>query len=374
MVGLRETLENAVRAAACSALGVADGLDRILNVPSRPFPLLGQLDDYTDAARDFYRDAVCPSPADNPYPPGGPTPIIPPNLGGQCPGVRYNVSYEVDFPLGGNPNNTVIGGLQNLVGPITGIRVQATNNVSQVVVEHGGTETNGIFETNSSANYQNPRFTAISRTDGSPDECPENVPEPPRVEDPIEYDPPDGGAPIQITPIITLPPVIISPTNNLIIPVGIAYANVRITAALNLNIGSVSFNFGGGSGGDKDCCLPPAPPDMPPADPDNPGPPADISVIQAVLITTTDIDQDTNVTEVFNDGGPSLFFPDIASVVFRVRAANVLPYLNPIKVQTRYALIECPYSQGAVDFSVVPRPGVTLTATPIYASVSRPGT
>ena len=369
-MNFRDTAEGAIRRGAYELLGVADAIDYLYDVPDTPFPLLGRLDDFTDDVRAGLRELLRPGPGEDPYGINPPT-ITPPGLGvGQCPGVRYDVSYEVDFPLPGDPGNVVAGGLNNLLGPIQGIRVDVAGNTSQVVVEHNGGDSFGIFETNSSQNYENPRFTSIVRADGTPDDCPENVPSPPTVEDPIDYDPPSG-PPITINPVIIYNPINVDNNNNLIIPVVFAYANVRITAALNINIGRIVFSPDFNFGDDENCCPEPGTDDPLPPDPDPQPDPPEVTVITGVVVTVTNVTPDAPATQVMNANGPDFYFADLGLVSFRVAIGGTFVWTKPERVNMLRQYIPCPYSPGAASFTTIERNGVSLTVTPIYGTVAQ---
>lgn len=368
----RETLEGAVRSAACRVLGVADGIDRVLDVPERPFPLLGAADDYTDGVREFYRESICPDPASDPYPAPGPTPIFPGPEQGNCP-TGYNgtvVFSSSRFGQGVTRTRGIPGpgARWRVVGDTVGQnqQLQLINDAGTVLPEISFTpaDEDELIVIDSQE---------FARIDGLPDDCPEAAPPgPPRVEDPITYDPPTG-PPVTISPVITFPPVVIDRSNNLIVPVIVAYANVRVTANLNLNVGSINFNFGRGSGGGKDCCPPPQIPGTPPTDPDGTPPPAEDVVIQGVIITVTQLNATAPATRVLNPNGPNAYFPDLGLVWFRVRVDRTLPWLPPIKIQGTFTLIRCPWPEGAVDVSAIAREGVNFTITLVYANVSSLG-
>lgn len=365
MASLRDTLENAIRTGACTLLDIPDAVDRLVDFGPNGTGILGQLDDFTDGVRNGYRDAICPSPSDNPYSPNLPTPVLPGATEGNCP-VTYigRITYNSDRfgnPALGTGLINGPGARARVVGDTVGQpqQLQLFNDAGNVLnVVNFVPATPGELITIVS--------TEFVRQDGQPDNCPEAGPfPPPRIEEPITYEPPTG-SPITITPIFNFNPIRVTVNNNVIIPVAVAYADVDITANLNLNIGRVEFNFGGGNGDGGDCCLPPNLPELPPADPDDPGPPSQEQRISAVIITVTSISDDTNVTQFQFPSGPSVFFPDLGLITFRVRIDDVLSWTAPIRIQYRRQLIPVPWPDGAVDVAGLNRPGVNFTITTVF--------
>lgn len=364
----RSAVGGAARTALCQLLDIPDAIDGLVDFDVPGLPALGAIDDFSDGARRGARNLLCPSPDDNPFPPGLPNPVVPPAPGGQCPGVRYDVVYEVDFPNPQNPVTGIIGGFQNLLGPIEGIRVDNFGTTSQVVVTANGQDEFGIVETSSAANYTNPRFTSITRTDGSPDECPENTPPPPFIEDPFPYDPPEG-PPITITPTITFGPFNIGSNNTVIAPVTVVDTDFNLGLNININTGDITFDFGDGDPNGEKCCLPPVIEVPPPPDPEpDPEPDSDVRIV-GVIVTATTVPPTSGATVVGGGTGPDKYFPDIGLVQFRVRVNGVEAWLPPIKIQNRRQLIQCPWPEGAIRVSVDPRPGVGLTGTEVFARV-----
>ena len=409
MADLRTTLGNAIRTGACTLLDIPDAIDRLVDFPPSGTGILGQLDDFTDGVRDGYRDLICPAPDDNPYAPGLPNPTIPPIPGGQCP-VEYDLSFTLSgtrvgtgVPVG--PDNRtvrIIGPFEGFVpgnpnlgdfagGFIWGAAVQAAAIVTfgpttwqsgaavlglpnptrgGQTTPPGGTQSAFINGNGGGGGFtvENIQVTNVvfTRVDGQPDNCPEQGPPPPPfIDDPIEYDPPTG-APITIAPVIIFNPINIDINNNVRIPVNITYNDVDIQANLNLNIGSIEFNFGNGDGDGGDCCPPPQVPELPPADPEPEPPPATEERIAGVIVTVTQVSDDANFTEVFVPNGPSLFFPDLGLVIFRVRTENVLSWLAPVRIQNRRQFIPVNWREGAVDVVAQAREGANLTLTVVY--------
>ena len=372
MVGLRETLVRSARASACAVMRISDGLDNLLDVPNRPFPLAGQLDDYTDAARGLYRDLICPEPSENPYGAGGPPATIPAQEPGLCPvGYEWFFTFGNTSGIGGPPPGTPQGPFGNL-GPLGDFF--DSNGTIRMFVEGG--QSSVLIANSGSVAVNMPERVMVTRQDGQPDVCPEEpgVPPtpPPFTEAPVTYDDVDGN-PIVIVPRFEFDPVIVSPTNDFNLPFNLTYNNFRIKGVVNLNLGGVKFNFGGGSGVDNDCCLPSTPENPTPPDPEGEPDPTDENRIVGVVVTTTDIGQDANITVVQNPNGPNYHFPDLALVTFRVNIDGSFYWLAPQKVQIRQQVVPVLWDGGAVAVSVVSRPGVTLTTERIVAKVPVPG-
>ena len=372
MAGLRETLEQAARASACSALSVSDFLDELLDAPNRPLPLLGQLDDYTDSAREFYRDIICPSPSENPYGPSLPPAQGGPAEPGQCP-VTYTWFWTVESTqnIGGQPPGAPRGPFTN-VGPLGdffeaggALRMQVEGGASSVLLAFGGTVA-----------INQPSRVNVTRNDGQPDECPGEPgfqpSQPPFTEAPVTYDDPAGN-PITISPRFSFEPVIVGPTNNFNLPFNLSYNNFAIKGVVNLNLGGVSFNFGGGSGVDNDCCLPSATENPPPPDPEGEPDPQEDEVITGVVVTTTAIAPDANITILQNQDGPNFHFPDLGLVTFRIKIGGSFVWSEPKRVQIRQQVVNVDWPEGAVAVSVAARVGVTLTSEVVYAKVPLPG-
>lgn len=414
MADLRTTLSNAARTGAATLLDIPDAIDRLVDFPDNGFGILGQLDDFTDGARAAFRDLLTPDPDGNPYGPGLPTPTIPPQQPappGQCPGEAYSVSATATA-VGNNgvpddgaatvsvvgpvfaafvgldqpsPSSSAIFGVLYIASQDVINSIQNPSNARVQRLLNSGNAPDGFFEAPDrrltawslgiSIFGPNEQITAssvnITRQDGLPDDCGvEPPPEPPFIDDPVTYDPPTG-PPITISPVLTFNPIRITVNNTAIIPIGIVYNDVDITANLNLNIGSVEFNFGGGNGGGGDCCLPPQLPELPPADPDPEPDPGNESRISGVIITVTDISSDANFTAFQMPQGPTIYFPDLGLISFRVRIDGILSWTAPIRIQNRRQIIPVPWPEGAVDVAGLSRPGVNFTITVIYDDIAQ---
>lgn len=370
MADLRTTLENAARTGAATLLDIPDAIDRLVDFPDDGFGILGQLDDFTDGVRAGFRDLLTPDPDGNPYTPGLPTPNLPGPPMGNCP-VTYTGTVRFNSDRFGNPDQRTgfvngPGAIARVVGNTVGQnqQLQLTNDAGNIITLISFTpQTQGELMEIVSAEFV-PR-------DGSPDSCPGATPPPPPfIDDPVTYDPPTG-PPITITPIITFNPITVNFNNTTIIPIGIMYNDVDIKANLNLNLGGVEFNFGGGGGG-SDCCLPPQLPELPPSEPDPEPDPDNVSKISGVIVTVTSISPDANFTAFQMPQGPTIYFPDLGLISFRVRIDGVLSWTAPIRIQNRRQIIPVPWADGAVDVAGLSRPGVNFTITTVFDDFAQP--
>lgn len=320
--------------------------------------------------------------------PGNSEPEQPTRLweGGQCSGVRYNVTGSFLRPL--NPPQclaTQAGNTQQVVlwGPILGARIAPLSGGGrpfQVLCR--GVASNSILPSPQWVSITSIGGSAgcptggqvtglqVSRADGQPDNCgspPPNYPDdrtplprPPRINIDV------GGSPVTITPTINFN----TDTGDI---------EIQIGDDINLTFDGVNFNFGDDNGGgtpgntpvrpspDDSTTDPDEPPPLPPQDEDleePPEPPAE--VIRAALVTVTAISEyQTAINGASPD--PDNFFPDLGTIKFRISADDTNSgFTNPIRVQNQRAFIPCPWDGGAFAVVGTPRPGVEWTITPIY--------
>lgn len=395
MVDYRSALENAIRAGACKLLSIPDAIDNLLDIPESDYNILGHLDNFTDSARGFYRKLICPSSADNPYD-GLPDPSFPPPAGGQCPGVDYIVEatakvafyrrgvdepeeYEAYYRSRPGPSSVVImqGPLGDFVKPFQrtgGIRLYGPplvlndgSSSGQTGFEAIGNSVNTTNRTGGNNEIISAVITSVTRIDGQPDVCEEQITPPPFINDPISYEGPEGDN-VVVSPKISFNPVVISPSGKLTIPVNILLNNNNLDANFNLNTGDISFELGGGDSDKSDCCLPPQLPEEPPMEDDDPPPPEEETIIQGVVVVCS-LNSDLRATEVAQENIPDLYFPDLGSVVFRVKLGNSFFWLAPQKINLRRQFVICPWERGAVSVRVSQRSGVNISHKPVYASI-----
>lgn len=95
-------------------------------------------------------------------------------------------------------------------------------------------------------------------------------------------------------------------------------------------------------------------------------------MIIGVLVTTTEINAGTSLTQIFQEeANPDVWAPNLGYVNFLIRvSADKYGWTVDQPVKNRRHLIPCPWPQGAVSVAGTPRPGVSWDLQPIYATLS----
>lgn len=378
MSNFLDAATSAVRNAGCQLLGVPTYInDTLQRLGFFPF----------DAARraipDFWRRALCDTDAPDPEPP--------PFTGGQCP-TTYRVTVRRAFRQNttGNQQNQTGLAAGNFLGPLRQERRQVGNNLVLFVIDGNGQET-ATFSVNNQTNTV--LFLGIdgaTRLDGQPDDC--GDPEP-------EYDPVEPGDVTYETNItydnssgvsVTIPVVLIFARAQLT-----ANANITIPFTLNLtptlNVtgnlgldGTVNFNFGGGNSTSLpkdprkgDCGDIPLPDGEVPEDPTDsdkePQKERDREVVLKGVLVTVNSLEGFRATQLMQNENPDIYVPNLGFVNFLVRVGEISGgWTGDIPVKNRRHLIECPWSDGAIDVKGTPQPGVTWTLTKVFGYAGTP--
>ena len=371
MSDFRTSLVNAARQAAANTLGIADGLDELLDVPNDRFPFLGALDDWTDRARAGIRDLLEPDPGNAAYPPGGGQPTFPGPAPGQCP-VNYTATYSWIDPIFGSGVQTFT---QNILGPNVRMDLGGTELGQIALIRVVSDVAQGQVQRSYQITEERPPIQLVSfsavRADGQPDVCPEQGPPlPPFVDDPITYDPPSG-PPITITPRFEFFPIDLDINGNLSLPISVTTVDADFNMSVNLNTGDTSFNFGFGSGGGSACCPPPATQTDPPESLEPEPEPEEELIITGVIATITQIPDNAVPTRVPTQGGYELLFPDAGLAIFRLKIDDSLSWSSPIRIQRKSQFIPAPEGATAIDCDLVARPGIDITLTKVYATITQ---
>lgn len=338
-----------------------------------------------------------------------PPSVSPPFVGGQCPGVRYQVFVTMNVFSGGgcdNPSQSTFD--SDVKGEIAGFRVvpsTATNGAArgtaQAFARSVSDDVDDPLRWISLGTRQNfggctggetPTIDSINivRRDGLPDVC---------GNPPPEYS--DGPGNFVFAPNVD---VDISPNADVqITPTVTADVNGNINIDLpdigdvTIDLGGIDINFTtpelpidpepdpgpepdpepsprpdpgdtGTSPGD------PTPPPPPPGDPRLEEPEEEPEeVIRGVLVTVTDIN--TSSSQIFQTDNPDVYVPDLGLVSFRVRVdGGVSGWTPDQRVKNRRCFIPCEWDGGAFDVAGTPRAGVTWTLTKVYERSSIPST
>lgn len=90
---------------------------------------------------------------------------------GQCVGDYYTLVVSYDYYFRGRQYGRQEREISSFEGPISGVRMHYAGNVSQIVVQHAGTETFSEFESTNSTVWGAPRIESYEKVDGSEDNC-----------------------------------------------------------------------------------------------------------------------------------------------------------------------------------------------------------
>lgn len=354
MSNFYDAVRSGVKSSVCSYLALDSNANSFFN---RLSPV-----DLPNFGR-FWRRTLCDEDAPPAQPPGSIT-------GGQCPCVRYEVTY-VGF---NSSTGTTFSGKRILNGPVS-VDVSDPNAPRLL----GGVP--GQCSTDNTSTFGGPTRSLLSvtavRVDGQPDLCGDGG---------TPVDPfPDTGAPIDIDvtyvdntgvtrnlvgTLVVFAPVIGS-FNRVSAPVTIDLGGLDLNGTLELSP-NFEFNFGDGSS--------PVPPGFGDEAPENEDPvdapdtPQDDELRSLLgVIVRADIDEEITETAIYSDDGPTLYVPRLASLFFRVRTSSGDSWLGPIDVKTRDSFIPVPPDVLAVTARVAFQPGWEGSVTLVYRD-SQPST
>jgi hypothetical protein len=215
-------------------------------------------------------------------------------------------------------------------------------------------------------------ISAVTRTDGQPDNCGDPDPViPPVTPINIDIDVDYDGGTITNVPV-TIGPFFIGIGGNVYAPVEINLPDVNLNGNINITPEfkfepDFNFNFGEAPTG----------PDSEP-NPDDPGGPGTGEPsepeeeplpngrIIAVLCTGR-IESDARPSGIFQENGPNIYAPRLGSVRFGTIISNAVFWSPDIPIKGLRSVIPCPIEWGASIAVVNADPGVALNWVPIRA-------
>jgi len=315
-------------------------------------PRVGLYDDLSDS---LYRWQCGPEDDRPQLPP-------PPFEGGQCP-VTYlvdlvNTSTTAPFPATGQAFVT---------GPIKGVRTDPGINPGTIFVVVEGASDVGFRTGNEGELWS---ISGVSRFDNQPDNCGDPPPiQPPvtpvEINIDIDY---DGGSVTNIP--ITIGPFFVAIGGAIYAPVEINLPDVNLTGNLNITpefsfSPEFNLNIGGVETGPDS--------DPPPDDPGGPGSeepgepedePSDDRRIIAILCAGR-IEDDARATGIYQEVGPDIYAPRLASVRFGTVIDRTVFWSNDIPIKGLRSVIECPIPWGASTVVLNAEPGVAMSYSPV---------
>lgn len=371
MVALREALELATNDFMCRVMTNGDAPDNLVQRAVRTLPGGRDLTDTLSNARDAFRDLVCdPARPQTPQPGDNFPTTAPPS--GFCP-VSYCVYVQIiatvtssGAPFDNGPQDGTKG-LCTYQGPISEpfIAPGAGGFPNVFVTDDNGTtvavgNVNGLSDITLIAQHR--------RVDGLPDECPENppfVPDLPSTTVPVPYDDADNN-PVTIDVDIEVQPPQLNANGTLIIPVGIFAPTFQLNAKVNLNLGGVSLNFGGGNETATDCCAPVEDdPEAPNDEPADPPPPPDSIRFRTVKVATIVEPASGKVTTVGNGVGPNLKFPYSGLISFACELGGYRSWSVDVPIKKTTQFVTVPDGLLGYTWNVFAQPGYAFSVTPI---------
>lgn len=374
MASFRESLDEAVRRVTCRFVEATDPANEFYDSIASPLPgfLTGQ--PFRDQSREALRRFACDNPNDNGGGGGGNDDFdrsLPP---GSCP-TQYRVMLVATRRFLGQIAEEAqqITGAQIVTGPLSNLRFQGSPQ-QLFITDGSGTDQILLSNTSTNSTWENIRDVVYERVDGSAVQCFEDgTPfgpvgpndDPPRLppvgREPIEYDDPFGG------PLISFPLDLyfIRPTLDLDLQpnfnIKLVGPNFSFNANYNVFNNEINYNVEGSPNG---CCV---------RENEEEGEedeePNEEQRLVAVIVTSSVNASNSGLTEVFNGTGPSLFLPDLGRVSFIVKGDSGLQYLPAISYQQSPARIPVPVGQLVSNYSILPRPQVSATVRPVYATI-----
>lgn len=349
MSNFLDSATDAVSDLYCSALSGVDNYFsfwRSLGIP---------IDEVSPALRSY----VCDAP--------GPDLPPPPFMGGQCPGVPYDITFRI------TEDGSVVSGPTTFTAPGPIGQFSRPNDPPDGRTQQGYTFQGGETIIINSADRELETVSVV-RDDGLPDECGNPLPEIPEFE-PIEQsisftyiDASDNS--VNVTGNLTIFAPIFAPVGIFapIIRVPIRLSGPNFDFSGNINLPDLNIDIypsrARPSTGEPDPV-----PDVDPDSPDNPATPDDGSTRELVgLLVRSQISSETRTTEIFQPTGPNLYVPRIANAYFRVRLGDRLSWLGPFDVKTTNTFVPVPPDVVAVSARVDAEQGWTSTGTQVFRS------
>lgn len=290
----------------------------------------------------------------------------PPFVGGQCPGVAYQVAVDYDVFRNGVFDEVDSFVLSNITGPVEGVEINVGNGgFSSISILHAGISSTGPFETSTIVSWENARIQNINRQDGQPDDCGDVEPEYPPLP------PGDRSGPITVGPNIfdfQFGNPTINIDGSLTAPISIENNDFSLSGSVNFNSGGINFNFGGASNTDNCCIYPPRvdqdPPPPEDGEPDEDGPPTIIGVL-----VRSSIIGDIKATEIFQDENPNIYAPKLGHVNFLMKIGDIGCWSSDIPVKNINNYIEGPTTIPIVGVKGTPEKNVVWSLTPVFRDI-----
>lgn len=377
----RNALYTAIRENICTVLSAINNYNDWFS--RLPFGFVNIGDGFI---RDFYR-ALC-----NREPPPLPDP---PFVGGQCPGVLYNVTSQWqtlddnDAPISGtvvNWNPTGLIGPITFIGPLPSEDVPGRINRS-ILHNNGDSRVNfGSLDTSGIAKTYQLISANIVRADGLPDLCGDPAPIIP-APDPgynqpsldftyIDYS--DNSVNLTGNFIFGAPLIKVDGTLTIPVRIDLGGVNPTFNGNLNLNEPFIEINFG-----NRNYTPSPSPspdgyrsPDESPDVPDDvpvpvtpPSPdesePDTSRVIRGVIVTIINLSESVGV--IYQGENPDIYIPNAGYVNFLIGVGQLIAWSIDLPVKNRRCFIPCPWEGGAIAVEGTPRAGIVWELTPVYA-------
>jgi hypothetical protein len=360
MTTFSEAVRASTRAALCALSAANESANALLS------PLIGDPLGFYDLTSGLRRQLCSDDPDNDPEPPSERV------IGGQCPGVLYNVTFTRNNTTTGVPVTTVFN---NEPGPITLTRNTPPDPPCTVffngwVLRDGNG--NQISATgNCSTNFpSNPTVTAV-RSDGNPDTCgdqPFPVGPPQNVEygDEITYNI-DESTEITIPIDFTFSPFSVDFDGSVYAPVTFTAGGVEFSGEITI-APEFGFTFS------PSLIINPTPtPDNPEdlddedGDPQDPveTPPPERTII-GVIVRSSVVGEQRS-TAIATTNMPTIYAPRVASVKFAVNVGLVSAWTPDIDVKNLDCYVPCPEPRGAVAVRVTAMPGFSVSFTPVRA-------
>lgn len=379
MVSLREAVSESVQNFLCSAATAADPFRNWIENATSTIPGVGQATRAADGVGDAVGQLVCPSnpaPIASPpvYPPPGNTPIA------TCPD-NYNFVWRY---IAVNDQGQVVGdttsqnptppGPDNgpILGPFGLPVLRAGSQTQWTIIDGNGQETSTWANLQAGATFTFNELT-VRRLNGGPNDCPvtEEPPQsPPTGGDNITYDGPNG--PVIDEPITIQPGFPFTlPNGNIVIPVVVITPSATLNLDFNVNIGEVSFNFGGNDSADN--CCPPIDDINEDDDPEDPDEPMETKRLWGIKVNCQINESMLEASQVSDGDGPVMYWPDIGQVRFAAEVAGKRSWSLPQKLNTVSQFVAVNLPAVAYDWDILERPGVSYTVQEVVVSETEGG-
>lgn len=361
--GLREGLKTAYCSQVASSPQWFTNLRRVL-VPN---PL-------REGADNLYR-WIC----DNPNAPELPPP---PFTGGQCPiAYRVTITFDVILLETGEvfvANNTNTSEAFNVypVGPIGGVSLSPGPTGDPTLTVSGGGQAYyfGVNSSPATFDFRNIRLTRVEPQDPlAVDNCGDPGPDIPDDPAPINIDVDVTYGPnneFSLTVPVVLAPVFINAKGELNIPVTVSIdPNFNISGTLEIFPGfEFSPQFPGGPDGGPITDPPPQNPTGPGSgDPTDPEEEPEVEPLIIGVLVAAVIQSEARPSSIFQETGPDIFAPRLATARFGRLIANQIFWSEDIPVKGLRSYVPCPFQFGANLVVVNAESGVGLSYSPVFS-------